>query len=114
MEKKTVKSNIYSLNTYRKNKLNYNELFEMALNGTLPKDFNKWELSGKLGRTIAHAAALTNHLPKDFNQWEIRDTNGTTVAHMAALFHHLPEDFDKWDLVNNDGCSVRDNFNMFK
>lgn len=44
--------------------------------------------------------ALTGDLPVDFDQWDLTDHNGWPVAHIAYAAGHLPADFDRWDLIN--------------
>jgi hypothetical protein len=111
----------------------YDEYAELAKNGTLPADFDQWELAAPTGITVAHEAALwgnlpadfsqwglaandrwtvahtaarEGHLPADFNQWTLADKNGRTVAHVAARFRHLPDNFDQWGLSNDKGRTV--------
>ncbi len=44
--------------------------------------------------------ALTGDLPENFDQWDLTDQNGWPVAHIAYAAGHLPADFDRWDLIN--------------
>jgi hypothetical protein len=108
---------------------------EMAKQGTLPPDFDQWELAGENGWTVAHSAAEYGHLPKafdrwnlavcngwtvaheaarkgtlpdDFNQWDLRDEGGRTVAHTAARYGHLPSDFNQWELADGQGRTIFD------
>ena len=66
------------------------DYFKMAKEGTLPPDFDQWELRISTGWTVAHSAALHGHLPKDFNRWELADNAGQTEANVAALLGYLP------------------------
>ena len=49
--------------------MTYIEAFELATKGTLPADFNQWDLADKYSRTVAHIAATYGTLPADFDQW---------------------------------------------
>ena len=58
--------------------------------------------------------ARTGTLPPDFDRWDISDKYGGSVAHTAAWHHKLPEDFDRfelWELADDDGITVRDVYN---
>ena len=81
------------------------ELLEMAKFGTLPKDFNDWELNFN-GFSVAHMAARYNNLPINFNKWEICDSRKWSVAHEAAENGNLPENFNRWTLIDNRNKSV--------
>lgn len=78
------------------------KLFTQARTGTLPPDFDRWEISDAHGWTVAHVAAFRGHLPPNFDRWDISDAAGSTVAHVAAYQGHLPPEFDRWELVG--GC----------
>ena len=56
------------------------ELFEQAREGTLPPDFDRWEIADDTGWTAAHEAASEGHLPPDFDRWGLSDDTGWTVA----------------------------------
>ena len=78
-------------------------LFIMAQNGTLPKDFNQWNLAGgDVSDTVAHIAARYGHLSKDFKDWSLTNENGWTVAHEAAWWGNLSKDFSLWNI-----CTTR-------
>ena len=51
-------------------------------------------------RTSVFEQALTGELPADFDRWDLKDHNGWPVAHIAYAAGHLPADFDRWDLIN--------------
>ena len=68
---------------------------------TLPPSFDRWDISDKEGRTVAHVAAGNGSLPPDFDRWDISDHYGWTVGHTAAASGHLPPDFDRWDLLSS-------------
>jgi hypothetical protein len=53
-------------------------------------------------------AAVEGTLPKDFDRWEIAYNGGWTVAHEAARLRNLPEDFKRWNLIDNRGRTVMD------
>ena len=59
------------------------QLYAQARAGTLPADFDQWELADADGWTVAHAAARFGRLPADFDQWELADASGWTVAQVA-------------------------------
>ena len=77
------------------------KLFDQAREGTLPPDFDRWEIADDTGRTAAHVAASYGHLPAGFDRWQIAGKKGWTVAHEAAYFDHLPLDFGQWDLMDD-------------
>jgi len=79
---------------------------EAAAAGTLPPDFNRWDIPDDFGWTVAHEAAKAGHLPPDFNRWELGNDYGWTVAHQAAAAGTLPPDFNRWDIANNFGWTV--------
>ena len=56
----------------------------------------------------ASKAAWDGSLPPDFDQWDLADEGGMTVAHTAAKSGHLPPDFDRWDLADKRGQTVRE------
>ena len=58
--------------------------------------------------------AVEGKLPPDFDQWGIMDNEGWTVAHSAAFHGHLPPDFDRWDLKDFAEWSVRDVYDLWK
>ena len=85
-------------------------LFEQAREGTLPPDFDRWDLKDDWGISVAHVAAKHGHLPSDFDQWGLKDRFGLSVAHEAALsdgVHPLvtsgisPDDLGKWFRTEN-------------
>ncbi len=90
--------------------MNTRRIFSQARRGTLPADFDNWELTDDRGQSVAHVAATHGHLPKDFDQWGIATPSGFTVAHTAAVHGHLPEDFDQWEMTDNEGATVRDEY----
>jgi hypothetical protein len=63
-----------------------------AEKGTLPADFDQWELADKDGWTVAHQAAYYGHLHGTSDLWGLADKDGWTVAHVAAHQGHLPTD----------------------
>jgi hypothetical protein len=72
-------------------------LFKAAEKGTLPQDFNQWELRNEYEETIAHIMAIYGTLTDSFNQWALRDRRGRSVAHMVVYRGHLPPDFNRWE-----------------
>jgi hypothetical protein len=52
----------------------------MAITGTLPAGFKRWERSDGHGGSIAHAAARFGNLPDTFDRWLLADEEGATVA----------------------------------
>ncbi len=82
------------------------DLFKMAGDNTLPRDFDQWSLADETGWTLAHTAAACSHLPEDFNQWNLANKTGWSVAHVAVQFYKLPKKFDGWSIATNDGWSV--------
>jgi hypothetical protein len=63
---------------------------------------------GDRGWTLAHKAAEAGSLPPDFDRWDIANDYGWTVAHVAAEVGTLPPDFNRWDLADNYGRTVVD------
>jgi hypothetical protein len=62
----------------------YEKYSEMAVRGTLPKGFNKWESTFDCSDwTLAHLAAMYGTLPEDFDQWALANIHGWTVAHQG-------------------------------
>ena len=57
-----------------------NKLFDQAREGTLPTDFDRWEIADDIGWTVAHEAASQYHLPPDFDRWGLADDTGWTIA----------------------------------
>ncbi|WP_419607609.1 ankyrin repeat domain-containing protein [Thiolapillus sp.] len=90
------------------------KLFEQAVEGNLPPDFDQWGLKDDWGSSVAHVAAKHGHLPPEFDQWGIMNDEGWTVAHSAAFHGHLPPDFDRWDLKDIAEWSVRDIYDLWK
>ena len=84
------------------------KLFRQACEGTLPSDFDEWELAAPAGYTVAHVAAHYANLPRGFDRWELATPTGWTVAHEAAAAQNLPPDFGRWELADMDGYTVRD------
>ncbi|MDR1035752.1 MAG: helix-turn-helix domain-containing protein [Deltaproteobacteria bacterium] len=84
----------------------WDELAQAILKGTLPTDFQYWDMTWPRGQSLAHFAAKAGMLPKDFSQWSLRDSLGETVAHVVARTGVLPSDFTGWDLALPDGWSV--------
>jgi hypothetical protein len=76
----------------------YDKYTQQALEGTLPVNFNQWELADKYGWSVAHAATENGSLPESFDQWELANVFGLTVAHYAASYRHLPVYFDRWSI----------------
>lgn len=93
---------------------NVDELFEMAKGGTLPPDFNMWDLADNDGWSVAHVAAGKNTPPPDFNQWGVVDKNGWAVAHQAAVWGNLPHDFNQWDLKDRNDQTVKEVYEKYK
>ena len=60
------------------------EIFRAAKSGTLPDDFDLWDLAVCDGWTVAHEAARYGHLPDDFRLWSLTDINGITVRDIAV------------------------------
>ena len=67
------------------------KLFEQAREGTLPPDFDRWEIADEWGISVAHVAAKHGNLPPDFDQWDLKDRFGQFVAHIAALSTQFPK-----------------------
>ena len=59
--------------------MNLRELFNQARDGTLPPDFDQWDIANNHGWTVAHEAAAAQHLPPDFDRWELANEDGYTV-----------------------------------
>jgi hypothetical protein len=79
---------------------------EQAVNGTLPADFDHWDLANGDGQTLAHLAAYYSRLPVDFSQWHLANSRrGWAVAHEATATGCLPDNFDQWGLTSR-GMSV--------
>jgi hypothetical protein len=112
---------------------NPNEYFAMAKEGTLPADFDQWDLTfnpnlprprgtnmyenqlaifeysatASCGTTVAHIAARNGHLPKDFNRWEIADKRGTTIAHeVIRQTKKVPKGLTCWEMADETGWTV--------
>lgn len=66
------------------------------------------------GWSVAHEAAYNGTLPPDFNKWEIATYSGWSVAHVAAKKGQLPDNFDKWDLIDDHCQTVRYLFEKYK
>lgn len=74
-------------------------------NGTLPADFDKWELATRPGgRTVAHAAAMIGAAVPD-HALALADADGVTVAHFVAQHRPLPDWFDL-ALADKNGLAV--------
>ena len=85
-------------------------LFDQAREGTLPPDFDRWEIADEWGISVAHVAAKHGNLPPDFDQWDLKDRFGQFVAHIAALSDGIrplvtsginPNDLGKWFRTEN-------------
>ena len=92
---------------------NYEDLFKMAVNGTLSKDFNRWDICNEDGWTVAHEAALYGNLPESFDRWSLADKNGLVVVYAAAFMCTLPKDFhlthpEHWNSVLSTGLILKD------
>lgn len=61
------------------------ELFSKAENGTLPPDFQDWDICDEDGWTIAHQAAFWGHLPDNSHCLNLKDKQGNTVADIVRL-----------------------------
>ena len=86
-------------------------LINRASTGTLPWNFDQWDLADENGWSVAHEAAAFSNLPKDFNQWDLISKKGWTVAQIAALWGSLPKDFhinypEHWNSVGPTDKSV--------
>ena len=93
------------------NTVDIEELFMMARNGTLPKDFKDWSLADEYGWTVAHVAVHSDCLSKDFEDWSLSANTGWTVAHSAAFMGKLPKGFhlthpDVWKMKDHRDISV--------
>jgi hypothetical protein len=84
----------------------YKDIRDLAADGKLPANFNRWELADSSGWTIAHEGALHGCLPYDFDQWDMVNIYGWTVAHSAAGKGGLPEGFDKYWMTDKSGTTV--------
>jgi hypothetical protein len=71
----------------------YYDYVEQTISGTLPPNFNQWQLATKRGWTVAHVAAKYGHLPADFDQWGLVDNGGLTVLRLLLL--SIAESSDK-------------------
>lgn len=79
----------------------------MAERGTLPKDFDVWQLEDENGTSVAHVAAANGHLPPWFDMWYLSDRDGVTVAHeLAAGTGEVPPGFRYWALIDSKGFTV--------
>ena len=89
-------------------------LFEQAREGTLPPDFDQWDIANVAGCAVAHVQAIHGLAHWGFDRWDMSDKYGWSVAHTAAWHRKLPKDFDRlelWDLADDDGITVRDVYN---
>ena len=86
--------------------MNLRELFKQARDGTLPTDFDRWDLADEQGWSVAHEAAHCNNLPRGFDQWDLADYRGWTVAHEAAAHGGLPKDFTGGHWQDRKGTTV--------
>jgi hypothetical protein len=57
-------------------------------------------------RTVAHICATRGTLPDNYEQWDIADWDGETVAHTAAAFARLPDHYNQWWLKNKESWTV--------
>jgi len=68
------------------------ELFEMANEGMLPKDFSQWYLKNNDGQTIAHETAKQGYLPENFGRddptlWAMQNHKGETVLEVFMIVY---------------------------
>jgi hypothetical protein len=57
---------------------NYNKYIIQATEGTLPADFEYWDLESD-GWTVAHSAAFWGNIPHSFDRWGLRNQAGVSV-----------------------------------
>ena len=69
----------------------FDELFEQAREGTLPPDFDRWEIARADGWSVAHMAAFRGRLPPDFDRWELANEAGVTVLEVYAKWEYYHE-----------------------
>ena len=86
---------------------------EAAKLGRIPSGFRRdqWNEVDDFMNPVANIAAKFGTLPEDFEFWDIRDDIGNTPGHVAAIngkTDALPASFNAWDAVNDDGKTVRD------
>jgi hypothetical protein len=84
----------------------YDKYVVQARRGSLPADFNKWDMANGDGWTVAHEVTYWHDLPATFSQWGLADKSGWAVAHGAAKYGRLPYSFDMWGMVDKDWISV--------
>jgi hypothetical protein len=79
-----------------------------AASGTLPGNFDRWDMRSPDGATVAHRAVRRAPLPASVTPgvWLLLDGMGNTVYHEAAEHRNLPAGFDMWELSRKDGLSV--------
>ena len=92
----------------------FTKLRAKAEHGTLPPNFNQWDIRRKDNLTLAHVAAFHHKLPANFTQWDLADNLGWTVAHIAAANGSLPSGFSQWGLSDKSGFTVRRMFEIHK
>ena len=46
-------------------------LYRLAANGRLPEGFDRWDLAGDGGWSVAHEAAASGLMPAGFDRWDI-------------------------------------------
>jgi hypothetical protein len=84
----------------------YDAHVEQVKDGTLPVDFDRWDIADSTGWSIAHVAARHGVFLNSLAQLELADENGWTVAHVAVQYSHLPDNFVQWDLHSPSGWTV--------
>jgi ankyrin repeat protein len=95
------------------NGLGWTLAHEAAKLGRIPAGFRRdqWNEVDSFQNPVANIAAKAGTLPEDFEFWDIRDDNGNTPGHIAAIngkAWKLPVKFNAWDAKNGDGKTVRD------
>lgn len=86
---------------------------EAAKLGRIPAGFSRgqWAEVDDFMNPVANIAAKFGTLPEDFEFWDIRDDIGNTPGHVAAIngkTDALPASFNAWDAANHDGKTVKD------
>lgn len=77
--------------------MTYNDALLHLTAGTLPPDFNDWDVKDEHGTPLAHFAAIHSLLPAGFDGWEIEsDSGATTMRMLLGVGADVPKDFDDW------------------
>jgi hypothetical protein len=86
-----------------KNQAIYDQYVHLVRAGQVPADFNYWSIARESdGRTLAHEAAECGTLPPDFDLWDLIDDYWWTVFDEARIFHTLwPNDKHKPEFLSH-------------